>query len=116
MAYAVTKNPDGDVSLGSLNGEMVTLQPSTSDYATNGYALVDATQVVNNPSLAANTDMSRILTAIPMGGQGGYNPKWNPVTKKVQMYQSSGAAGPEVEVAAGVDLSALSFQLLLIGL
>ena len=39
MAYTITKIPDGDCNLGNLNGEFVNLQPSSSDYATGGYAI-----------------------------------------------------------------------------
>lgn len=115
MAYTVTKNPDGDVSLGSWNGELVTLQPSSSDYATGGYALVDQNQVVNNSALSANTDMYRILAVIPVGGQGGYDPVWNPTTKKVQVFRQTAATGALAEVPANTDLSAQAFQLLLAG-
>jgi hypothetical protein len=111
MAYTITKNPDGDVSLGSWNGESVTLQPSSSDYSNNGYAIVDQNQVVNNPALQANCDMYRILAVIPIGGQGGYSPVWNPVTKKLQIF----AGGTTTQVATGTDLSAYAFQLLLAG-
>lgn len=116
MAYTVTKNPDGDVSLGSWNGELVTLQPSTSDYSNNGYALVDQNQVVNNSALTANCDMYRILAVIPVGGQGGYVPVWNPTTKKVQVFRQTAATSALVEVTTGTDLSAQAFQLLLAGL
>lgn len=116
MAYTVTKNPDGDCSLGSLNGEFVTLQPSTSDYSTGGYALVDGVSVVNNSTLQANCDLYKILAALPVGGQGGYVPVLNPTTKKVQMFRQTAATGALVEVPSLTDLSAQAFQLLLMGL
>ena len=116
MAYQITKAPDGDVSFGSWNGEQVTLQPSTSDYSTGGYAIVDGVSVVDNPALNQNCDMYRVIVALPAGGQGGYQPVWNPTTKKLQIYAGASAAGPDTEVASLTDLSALSFQLLLLGL
>lgn len=116
MAYAITKNPDGDCNLGSLNGEFVTLQPSTSDYTTGGYAIVDGVSVVDNSALNANCDLYRVLVAIPAGGQGGYQPVWNPTTKKLQIYQGATGSGPDTEVPANTNLAAQAFQLLLLGL
>ena len=40
MSYVITKQPDGDVNLGNLNGEFVSLSDSISDYATGGYAII----------------------------------------------------------------------------
>lgn len=118
MAYSITKQPDGDVSLGSMNGEFVTLQPSSSDYSTGGYLIVDGISVVNNPALQnlANVDLYKVLAALPVGGQGGYVPVLNPVTKKVQMFRQSAASSALTEVPAATDLSAQAFSLLLIGL
>ena len=116
MAYAITKLPDGDVSFGSWNGELVSLQPSTSDYATGGYQLVDGVSVVDNPALNANIDLYRLIVVVPAGGQGGYVPVLNPTNKKVQMFQQSAATGALTEVPASTDLSAQTFQLLLLGL
>jgi hypothetical protein len=115
MAYKITKNPDGDVSLGSINGEFVTLQPSSSDYAAGGYPIVSQVQIVDGSSLNANCDFYRVLAAIPVGGQGGVTPVWNPTTNKLQMWQTGSANSPESEVPAGTDLSAYAFQLLLLG-
>jgi hypothetical protein len=117
MAYAVTKNPDGDVSLGSLNGEVVTLQPAAADYATGGYAIISGVQAVNTPTLASsvNCDLYRIIGVIPIGGYGGYHLAWNPTTQTLQVFQQSAATGPLTQVPAATDLSAYAFQLLLIG-
>lgn len=116
MAYKITKQPDGDVNFGSLNGEFVILAPSTSDYATGGYAIIDGVQVVDNSALNANCDLYRVLTAQIAGLTGGYNLYWNQNTKKLQVFSGASAAGPDVEVAANTDLSAVPFYLLLIGL
>jgi hypothetical protein len=116
MAFTVTKNPDGDVSFGSWNGELVTLQPSPSDYPPGGYALVDGVSVVDNPNLSANIDLYRLLVVVPAGGELGYVPSFNSSTKKLAMYQQSAATGQLTQVPNGTDLSALSFQLLLLGL
>ena len=115
MAYTITKIPDGDCNLGNLNGEFVNLQPSSSDYATGGYAINSQEAVLNNSALTANCDLYKIITVQPAGGQGGYNPKWNPVTGKLQIWQSGTATNPESEVPVNTDLSAYTFLLLLIG-
>jgi len=117
MAYVITKQPDGDVSLGSLNGELVSLSDSISDYATGGYALIGGETAANNntPNLI-NIDLWRILTAVPVGGQGGYNVVWNPSTQKVQVFQGIAGLGPGTEVPASTDLSAYTFNLLVVGL
>jgi hypothetical protein len=110
MSYAIVKQPDGDVSLGNLNGEYVCLSDSISDYATGGYAITDGETYNNNNTLSLNCDLWRIITAIPVSGQNGYQPVWNPNSKKLQIYQSAGT-----EVANGVDLSGYVFYLLLVG-
>ena len=111
MSYVITKLPDGDVSLGNLNGEFVSLSDSISDYATGGYAIIggEAANTNNTPNLI-NCDLWRILTVIPAGGQNGYQPVWNPTTQRLQMFSSPGA-----ETANGTDLSPYSFTLLLVG-
>lgn len=116
MPYTITKIADGDLSLGSINGEIVHLQPSTSDYPPGGYAFVDGVAVVDNPSLTANIDLYRLLVAIPAGGQGGYVPSYDYINKKYKLYQQSAATGPLTEVPASTDLSALTFRILLEGL
>ena len=113
MAYSVTKVDDGDLSLGNLRGEIVTLQPSVSDYATTGY-LVQG--IGGSPLTSGNVGMDKILAVVPVGGQGGIVPVWNPSTSKVQMLQQSAATGPLTEVPASTDLSSYSFRLLLLGL
>lgn len=117
MPYQITKNPDGDISFGSVNGELVTLQPSPSDYVPGGYPIVDQVQVLNNSSLNANCDLYRILTVLPAGGQAGYSPVWNPVTKRLQMWNSPSTSDQSsIEVPINTNLAAFSFQLLLMGL
>lgn len=115
MAYKITKIPDGDINLGNLNGEIVQLTDSTSDYPTGGYAIIDGVSVVNNSALAQNVDLYRVVVAEPAGGQGGYNIVWNPATKKIQVFQGAAGLGPGTEVPANTDLSAYTFQLLLAG-
>ena len=53
MSYVITKLPDGDVSLGNLNGEFVSLSDSISDYATGGYAIIsgETANTNNTPNL-----------------------------------------------------------------
>ena len=116
MGYVITKQPDGDVNLGNLNGEFVSLSDSASDYATGGYAIVGGeTANTNSAPNTINCDLWKILTALPIGGQGGLEPVWNASTQKVQMWWNGGANGPAVEVPNGTDLSGYVFQLLLIG-
>ena len=110
MAYVITKQPDGDVNLGNLNGEFVSLSDSISDYATGGYALVGGEAGVASPS-TINVDLWRILTAVPIGGQGGYSPVWNSTTGKLQMFPNNSLS----EANPNTDLSAYTFQLLVLG-
>jgi hypothetical protein len=111
MAYVITKQPDGDVSLGNLNGELVSLSDSISDYATGGYAIIGGeTANTNNTPNLINCDLWRILTVLPVSGLNGYQPVWNPATQKLQIFASAG-----VEATAATDFSTTPFGLLLIG-
>ena len=111
MSYVITKLPDGDVSLGNLNGEFVSLSDSISDYAPGGYAIIggETAQQNNTPNLI-NCDLWRVLTAIPTGGQNGALPVWNQTTQSIQIFTS-----PGVEATSGTDYSKYSFQFLLVG-
>jgi hypothetical protein len=113
MAYQLKKVPDGDVSLGNLRGEVVDLIPSTSDYATGGY-LVQG--IGGTTESTGNVGIDKVLFVVPIGGQGGYVPVFNPTTSKVQMFQQGASAGALTQVAAAVDLSASTFRLLVVGL
>ena len=121
MAYTITKNPDGDLSLGNLRGELVTLQPAPSDYVKGGY-LIEG--IGSNPLTPGNVGMDKVLFVVPVGGSGSgsnaantnaYYPEWNTATSKLQVFEPSGT-GPMVEIAAGTDLEAYSFDLLIGGL
>ena len=121
MAYTITKVPDGDLSLGNLRGELVTLQPAPSDYVKGGY-LIEG--IGSNPLTTGNVGLDKVLFVDPVGGAGSgsnaantnaYYPEWNSVTSKLQIFEPSGN-GAMVEVAAGTDLEAYSFLLLLGGL
>lgn len=116
MGYVITKLPDGDVSIGNLNGEFVSLSDSVSDYATGGYAIIGG-ETANNAGAPStiNCDLWKVLTALPVGGQGGIEPVWNPNTQKVQMWWNGSANSAAVEVPNGTDLSGYSFNLLLLG-
>lgn len=111
MAVTITKLPDGDVSLGSLNGELISLSDSVSDYATGGYSIVGGEAYNANSSLTINCDLWRILTVVPVGGQGGYSPVWNSTTQKVQIFPNNSLT----EATANTDLSAYTFNLLILG-
>jgi hypothetical protein len=107
MAYTITKLPDGDLSLGNLRGELVNLQPALSDYPPGGY-LIEG--IGESTESTGNVGMYKVLTVIPAGGQQQYAPVWQPATSKLEMW----AAGSQV--SANTDLSALTFELLLVGL
>jgi len=114
MAYTITKLPDGDLSLGNLRGELVNLQPALSDYPTNGYLIQG---IGGTTESTGNVGMDKILAVLPVGGQQGYEPVWQPATSKLEMfYNGSSYPSPQVQVPASTDLSALTFELLLIGL
>lgn len=107
MAYTITKLSDGDLSLGNLRGELVNLQPALSDYPTGGY-LIEG--IGESTESTGNVGMYKVLTVIPAGGQQQYSPVWQPATSKLEMW--SGGS----QVSANTDLSAFTFQLLLVGL
>jgi hypothetical protein len=106
MAYTITKLSDGDLSIGNLRGELVNLQPALSDYPTGGY-LIEG--IGGTTESVGNVGMDKVLTVIPAGGQQQYAPVWQPATSKLEMWASGS------QVAASTDLSALTFELLLIG-
>jgi hypothetical protein len=121
MAYTLTKIADGDLSLGNLRGELVTLQPAPSDYVAGGY-LIEG--IGGNPLTAGNVGMDKVLFVDPVGGAGSgsnanntkaYMAEWNTSTSKLQIFEPSGN-GAMVEVAGGTDLEAYSFLLLIGGL
>lgn len=114
MAYTVKKNADGDVSLGSLRAEIVTLQPAAADYATGGYLIQGIGGTTEN---TGNVGMDKVLGVLPMGGNMGYQLIWNQATSKLQVWWTGPAfSGVLAQVPAGTDLSALAFQLLVIGI
>lgn len=112
MPYTVTKQQDGDLSRGNLRGELVNLQPALSDYATGGYLLQG---IGGSTETTGNVGIDRIKFVVPVGGQGGYVPVWNPATSKLQVFQQSAATGPLTEVSASTNLNAYSFLLLVEG-
>ena len=121
MAYTITKNPDGDLSLGNLRGELATLQPSPSDYVKGGY-LIEG--IGGNPLTPGYVGLDKILFVDVVGGSGSgsnasgtnaYYAQWNTSTQKLQVFEPSGT-GPMAEVATGTDLEAYSFDLLIGGL
>src|SRR6202453_1548241 len=86
----ITKNSDGDVSLGNLRGEQITLQPAVADYATGGY-LVQG--IGGTTESTGNIGMDKVMFVIPTGGQGGLTPVLNPLTSKVQIWGTSPSSG-----------------------
>ena len=112
MAYKLTKLSDGDISLGNLRAELITLVPSVSDYATGGYLIPG---IGGTTEATGNVGMDKVLFVIPVGGQQGYNPVWQTSTSKMAMFEDSGAVGPFGQVPALTDLSAYTFELLVVG-
>jgi hypothetical protein len=80
----ITKAPDGDISLGNLRGELITLQPAASDYVAGGYLIQGIGGVTES---TGNVGLDKVIGVLPVGGQGGYVPVWNPVTSKLQILQ-----------------------------
>jgi hypothetical protein len=111
MAYKITKATDGDL-VSNLREELVTLQPSVSDYATGGYSIkgIGGTTVATG-----NVGIDKVLFVLPVGGQGGLQVAWNTTTSKIQMFADSTSALAAVEVANATDLSGYTFSLLVIG-
>jgi hypothetical protein len=86
----ITKNNDGDVSLGNLRGELITLQPAVADYVTGGYLLQG---IGGNPLTAGDVGLTKVLGMISLSGQQGLIPSWNAATQKVQIFQTGADAG-----------------------
>lgn len=86
----ITKNLDGDVSLGNLRAEIVTLQPAVADYSTGGYVLQGISGVTEN---TGDIGMAKVLGVTPLAGQMGLTPSWNSSTQKLQIFQSGVDAG-----------------------
>ena len=86
----ITKLSDGDLSLGNLRGELITLQPAASDYAPGGYLIQG---IGGTTESTGNVGLDKVLFVEPAGGQGGISPVWNPLTSKVQMIANSPSSG-----------------------
>lgn len=72
-----------------------TINPAASDYVTGGYSLTPGQGI----------SLGKIYWALPIGGQGGVTPVWNPVTSKLQMF--GGGSGANTPLSLG-PLSAVS--------
>ena len=114
LTATIAKVPDGDISFGSKNAEVVTLSDAPSSYPTGGYPFIAQAAynnaVITNPSTpGVNVDLWKIDTVQPWGSQLGLNPVWNPTYQKLQLF--SGAN----ELASGTDVSGYVFELCVIG-
>ena len=109
MAFSLTKNPDGDISLGNLRAEWVTLKPAVSDYVPGGYLIQG---IAGTTETTGDIGLSKVLFVIDCGGASNYKTEWNPNTSKLQVWVMSTNA----EVGVNVDLSNLGFNLLVVGL
>lgn len=103
LLYTPAANKPVD-AFGSQLFRAFNLKPAAADYPTGGYLQAPGSFGLRN-----------IFFLIPAGGFLGYVPSWNPVTNKLQLFQQGAAAGQLTEVGAGVDLSALTFQVLVLG-
>jgi hypothetical protein len=115
MAATITKNTDGDVSLGSLRAEIITLTPAASDYPTGGYPIIPSAGTTVG---TGNIGMSKVVAVVPLNLPSGFDASWNASTGKVQVFGINIAAfatlTAEVEVTAGTNIGAMT--LLVIGL
>lgn len=112
MAYTITKTADGDDGWARRRLEHVILQPAPSDYLFGGYLIQG---VSGSTEKTGNVGLGKVEYVWPCGGQGGYNPVFNPTTSKLQVFTGASGAGPDTEVANGTDLSAYGFRLLIAG-
>lgn len=112
MAYTITKQPDGDLSIGNLRGEWVVLQPALSDYQTGGYLIQGIGETTEN---TGDVGLYKVLFVTPCGDNSNYFAKWNPSTSKLQIFQDSTSNQPFGEVNAGTNLAPYQFNLLLWG-
>lgn len=107
-ATIALQTPDGNLSLGNVRAELITVTPATNDYPTAGY-----------PVVAASVGMTKILTVIPLTMPSGYDASWNKATGKIQILgvqvTTAGATiYSQIEVAAATNIAA--FDCLVIGL
>lgn len=112
MAAVWTKTTDGDEVWGKHRLEHVTLQPSISDYATGGY-LVQG--IAGTTESTGNIGIEKVGYVIPIGGQGGVVPVYNPTTSKMEMYLQTGSSGALTQASANTDFSAYTFNFLVVG-
>jgi hypothetical protein len=119
MAYTIKlTTPDGNLSLGNLRGELVTLTPAVADYVNGtGYLIEGIGGTTEN---TGDVGMYKVLAVVPLNSPGGYLAIWNPTTQSIRVYGVEAAAVGTLytltEVPTGTDLSADPMQLLLIGL
>jgi hypothetical protein len=111
--YTITKVADGDNVWGRIRLEHVILKPALSDYTPGGYFIQG---IGGTTEATGNVGLDKVGYALPIGGQGGIVPVWSPSSPRLQMWEQGSSAGPLTEVAAGTDLSAYTFNLLLVGL
>ena len=112
MAYTITKVNDGDDVWGRRRLEHVQLKPAVSDYAPGGYLIQG---IGGTTESRGNVGITSVEFVVPVGGQGGYVPVWSPSSPRLQVWQQSAATSALTEVPAGTDLSAYTFNLLVVG-
>lgn len=112
MAYTLTHGQDFDDVWGRHRVQHYLLNPALSDYVAGGYLIQGEAGTTES---TGNVGMAKVGYVIPIGGQGGYSPVWNPTTSKLQMFEPSNAYGPAAEVAASTNLNAYQFNLLVVG-
>lgn len=112
MAYSLTHGNDYQDVWGRHVADDYSLVPAISDYATGGYLIQG---ISGTTETTGNVALAKVGYVIPIGGQGGYMPVWNPVTSKLEIYQGAAGLGANTQVPANTDLSAFTFHLLVIG-
>ena len=113
MAYTITKVADGDDVWGRARLERVQLQPAPSDYPPGGYPIQGIGGTTED---TGNVGIDKVYFVIPVGGEGGYKPVFNPVTSKLQVFEDSAGTGPLVEVGGTTNLQAYTFNLIVGGI
>lgn len=91
MPYKISLVADGDDVWGRHRLEHVTLQPAAFDYATGGYLIQGISGTTES---TGNVGITKVGYVIPIGGQGGVIPVWNPTTSKLQMFVNGAANQP----------------------
>jgi hypothetical protein len=114
MALTITQSTIHPVDdWGALPIRFVTAKPAAADYPTGGYTLTPGQGI---PLGAPIFGVLHVATAAGASAIGAV-PDFDPVTGKLRMLGTGSAADAALaELAAGTDISALTFTLGIIGI